>query len=54
MKSNKEKIGKILGIALATLIFATLTLPILKLTGVLDLLATLSATCTKFLFGVYK
>ena len=54
MKSRKPDWSEVLGLILVTVIFATLTLPILHMTGIHDLLVKLSVESTKVLTQVFN
>ena len=53
--SDKKKpdLNEILGLMVMTAAFATLTYPILQLTGIHDFLAKLSVDCAKGLFQFF-
>lgn len=53
MKNRKPDWSEVLGLVLGTLIFATLMLPILHLTGIHDLLVKLSVESAKFLMPLF-
>lgn len=53
MKNDKSDWKEVLGLILGTLIFATLTLPILHLSGVHDLLVRLSVESSKVLLQLF-
>ena len=53
MKDKKADWKEVLGLILATVIFATLTLPILHMTGIHDLLIKLSVESSKFLMKAF-
>ncbi|GEM_PF-4885006 len=50
---KKPRKSEILGLILGVVIFATLTLPILHLTGLHDLLVNLSVHCAKAIFAFF-
>ncbi len=54
MNNKKPTTSEIMGVILATLIFAVLTLPILHYTGIQDLLTKFSADSAKFLIQFFN